>query len=107
MKKILLTIATVLFLTAPASASHKTLDNMFTFHAFCNFIAQSASIADNYKACVANQTELFASFGDTIDYLAARDQHKSEMQTFYNALPTEHMTMRGVLNAMYADRKEI
>lgn len=108
MKKLLLTIATVLFLTAPALAEHETTtDNMFTFHAFCNFISQSTAMGDNYEACVANQTELFARFDDTIDYLDAQDRHRTYMEKFYNSLPTDKLTTKGVLNIMYTNRREI
>lgn len=107
MKNILLTIATVLFLTAPASASHETTDNMFTFHAWCNMLSQHALMADNYEGCVANRNELFGQFDDIIKYLSARDQHRANMVKFLDALPTEDMSGEAILLILYTSREEI
>ena len=110
MKKVLINTAIALAIMLSASvarADHETTDNMFTFHAFCNMLSQSASMGDNYESCVANQTELFARFDDTIEYLAARDQHRTSMEKFYEALPIEKLTGEGVLNIMYSTRTEI
>lgn len=108
MKTFLLTIATVLFLTAPALAEHETTtDNMFTFHAWCNMLSQNALMADNYEGCVANRNELFGQFDDIIKYLSARDQHRANMVKFLDALPTKDMSGEAILNILYSTRTEI